>query len=52
MCPICFTTAVLIAGKFTSAGGLAAIAIGKFGAKNAEDNNKPISNPYQENQHD
>ena len=37
MCPICLTTAALIAGKVTSAGGLAAIAIKKFGGKDAID---------------
>jgi len=35
MCPVCLTTAALIAGKVTSASGLAAIAIKKFGGKNA-----------------
>ena len=39
MCPVCITTAVLIAGSVTSTGGLAAIAIRKFGVKNAADNN-------------
>jgi hypothetical protein len=38
MCPVCITTAVLIAGSATSTGGLAAIAIRKFGGKNAVDN--------------
>jgi hypothetical protein len=36
---MCITTAVLIAGSATSTGGLAAIAIRKFGVKNAVDNN-------------
>jgi hypothetical protein len=35
MCPMCITTAMLIAGSVTGSGGLAAIAIWKFGAKNA-----------------
>jgi hypothetical protein len=35
MCPVCVTTAALIAGKVTSASGLAAIAIKKFGVKNS-----------------
>ena len=35
MCPVCITTAVLIAGSATSTGGLTAIAIKKFGVKNA-----------------
>ena len=33
MCPVCITTAVLIAGSVTSTGGLAAIAIRKFGGE-------------------
>jgi hypothetical protein len=37
MCPVCLTTAVLIAGSVTSAGGLSAIAIRKFGVKKALD---------------
>jgi hypothetical protein len=38
MCPVCLTTAALIAGSVTSSGGLAAIAIKKFDVKNAVDN--------------
>ena len=38
MCPVCLTTAALIAGSITSTGGLATIAIKKFGGKNAADN--------------
>jgi len=38
MCPVCITTAVLIAGSATSTGGLAAIAIKRFGVKKAADN--------------
>jgi hypothetical protein len=38
MCPVCLTTAVLIAGSALSTGGLAAIAIKKFSVKNAVDN--------------
>ena len=34
MCPVCLTTAALIAGSVTSTGGLAAIVIKKFGPKN------------------
>jgi hypothetical protein len=37
MCPVCLTTAALIAGSVTSSGGLAAIAIRKFGSKNPVD---------------
>lgn len=33
MCPFCFASAVLIAGGVASTGGLAAIAIRKFGVK-------------------
>ena len=39
MCPVCITTAMLIAGSVTSTGGLAAIAIKRFGVKNAADDN-------------
>jgi hypothetical protein len=38
MCPVCLTTAVLIAGSVTSSGGLTAIAIKTFGGKNAVGN--------------
>jgi hypothetical protein len=34
MCPVCLTTAALIAGSVTSSGGLAAIAVRNFGGKN------------------
>ena len=36
MCPVCIATAALIAGKVTSSAGVAAIAIRKFGGKNAD----------------
>ena len=39
MCPLCITTAMLIAGGATSTGGLAAIAIRKFGVTSAADDN-------------
>jgi len=39
MCPVCLATAVIIAGSATSTGGLTAIAIKKFGVKNAVNNN-------------
>jgi hypothetical protein len=45
MCPVCITTAVLIAGGATSTGGLAAIAIRKFGGKNAADNSPAQPDP-------
>ena len=38
MCPFCLATAVLIAASVTSTGGIAAVAIKKFGVKNAVDN--------------
>jgi hypothetical protein len=38
MCPVCLATAALIAGSATSTGGLAAMAIKKFGGMNAADN--------------
>ena len=50
MCPVCMTTALLIAGSVTSTGGLAAIAIKKFGVKNAVDNN-PAPTPSKEDRH-
>ncbi len=40
MCPVCMSTAVWIAGSVSSTSGLAAIAIRKFGAKNAADDNQ------------
>ena len=48
MCPVCITTAVLIAASVTSTGGLAAIGINKFGVKNAEEKN-PHPTPSKEN---
>ena len=45
MCPVCLTTAALIAGSITSAGGLAAIAIRKFGGKSAIDNSPAQPDP-------
>jgi hypothetical protein len=45
MCPVCLTTAALIAGSVTSTGGLAAIAIKKFGSKNAIDNSPAQPDP-------
>ncbi len=35
MCPVCVATAALLAGKVTTASGVAAIAIRRFGVKNA-----------------
>jgi hypothetical protein len=45
MCPVCITTAVLVAGSATSSGGLAAIVIKKFGGKNAVDNRAAQPDP-------
>ena len=47
MCPVCLTTAALIAVSVSSTGGLAAIVIKKFGVKHAADNNPapPSSKP-------
>ena len=39
MCPICITTAVLIAGGVTSTGGLSAIALKRLGGKSAIESN-------------
>jgi hypothetical protein len=50
MCPLCLSTAALIAGSVTSTGGLAAIAMKKFGVKNAGDNH-PAPTPTKEDHH-
>jgi hypothetical protein len=50
MCPVCLTTAVLIAGSATSTGGLAAIAIRKIGMKKAVDNH-PAPTASEEDHH-
>jgi hypothetical protein len=52
MCPMCVTqflstSAMLIAGSVTSTGGLAAVAIKRFGVKNAVDNH-PAPTPSKE----
>jgi hypothetical protein len=47
MCPVCLTTAALIAVSVTSTGGLAAIAIRKFAVKHAADNNSATTPPNQ-----
>jgi hypothetical protein len=52
MCPVCITTAVLIAGGVTSSGGLAAIAIKKFGVKNAVDKNPAQRRNQDVNEHE
>jgi hypothetical protein len=50
MCPVCITTAMLIAGSVTSTGGLTAVAIRKFGVKNAVTNH-PAPTPSKEDHH-
>ena len=50
MCPVCITTAMLIAGSVTSTGGLAAVAIKKFGVKSAIDSH-PAPTPSKEDHH-
>jgi hypothetical protein len=52
MCPICITTAALIAGSATSTGGLAAITIWKSGVKNALDKNPAERRNQDVNDHD
>jgi hypothetical protein len=56
MCPVCLTTAALIAGSATSTGVLVAIAIKKFGMKSAADHHpaptpSPTASPSKENHH-
>jgi len=48
MCPLCLTTALLIAGSATSTGGLSAIVIRKFGLKKAADD-APAPTPSKDN---
>ena len=50
MCPLCLATAMLIAVGVTSTGGLAAVAMKKFGVKNAVENS-PRSTPNKEEAH-
>jgi hypothetical protein len=52
MCPICITTAALIAGSVTSTGGLAAIVIRKFGVKNTVDKNPTERRNQDVSEHD
>ena len=51
MCPVCISTAALIAGSVTSTGGLAAIAIKKFG-KNVLDKESAQRRNQDGNEHD
>ena len=50
MCPVCLSTAALIAASITSTGGLAAIAIRKVGEKHPANKPAPI-NSSKENHH-
>jgi hypothetical protein len=43
MCPVCITTAVLIAGSVTLTGGLAAGLVKKFGAKKTVEDRSALS---------
>jgi hypothetical protein len=52
MCPVCLTTAALIAVSVTSTGGLAAIAIRKFAMKNVPENNATDRRNQDVNDHD
>jgi hypothetical protein len=47
MCPVCLTTAALIAVSVTSTGGLAAIAIRKFGVRHATDRRNENVNQHE-----
>ena len=54
MCPVCLTTAALIAGSVTSTGGFAAVVVKKFGvkkfgAKSAADIHPVDHNPEDKN---
>ena len=51
MCPVCLATAMLIAASVTSTGGLAAVALMKFGVKSAVDNALAPA-PTKEDRHD
>jgi hypothetical protein len=44
MCPVCIAAAAIFAGKTASASGLSAIAIRKFGIKNAAPH-QPATSP-------
>jgi hypothetical protein len=50
MCPVCLSTAALIAVSLTTSGGLAAIAIRKFSVRNVETSN-PTQISSKENHH-
>jgi hypothetical protein len=50
MCPVCLAAAMLIAVSVTSTGGLAAVAMKKFGVKNAVENSSGLT-PNKEEGH-
>jgi hypothetical protein len=50
MCPVCIAAAALVAGKVTSAGGLASIGIKKFVVRDAVVQHG-ASNPSKEDHH-
>ena len=45
MCPVCITAAAMLAGSVISTGGLAALAIRKFGGNNLIDNRPAQPDP-------
>jgi len=56
MCPVCITTAALIAGSFASTGGLAVVAMKRVGVKKSGVKNAAATHPTptqsKENRHD
>ena len=49
MCPVCLTTAVLIAGSVASTAGLLAAGVKKSGVKNAADSHSTPTQSKEEN---
>ena len=52
MCPLCLSTAALIAGSITSTAGLAAIAIRVFSTRNATEGHPNQAPAIQNNKED
>ncbi|MBB5057039.1 hypothetical protein HDF16_001724 [Granulicella aggregans] len=50
MCPVCLTSAMLIAGSVLSAGGITAIVVRKLGGRSAGEFH-PIPTPATEEHH-
>jgi len=50
MCPLCISTAMLLAYGATSTGGVAAIAIKTFSVKNTADNHPDLT-PNKQDRH-